>query len=336
MHRSIAILLLILVATPASAGPLGDALEARVDRWLEAIEDHGVDPLAVTGPAPGPRAVEGRPRLALARSVRTFEAELDSALAIAQGDALPLLVLARHYKQLGMPRQSLRWYDHAYLADGRSQHLAAILEESAEVALASADSALVLEQTWRLARRGDAPGYAVALARLVAAADRVGGSGAVGPVVDHLVDRFDEFGVELGVELAWQRQKAGQTAEAHALWRNLLEREELPAPRPAARILRGLADTAALSGDPELAYALYRRIQIRDTGLLSAWSTYQLAGFAAARGDYDPAIRGFRSLCEREQDTPWKAESCWRLQHALSLEAIDDALAAYRRALHGR
>jgi len=330
------VILLILTAPPCVAGPLGDALETRVEQWLEAIEDHGVDPLAVTGPPPGPREVEGRPRLALARSIRTFEAELDSTGAITRGDVLPLLVLARHYAQLGLPRPSLRWYNHAYLADGRSQHLETILVESTGVALASAESTLVLDQTWRLARRADAPRYSDQLARLVAASERVGGAGAVTPVVEHLADRFPELGVELATELAWQRQKAGQLAEAHRMWRALLEREESPPALAAARILRGLADTAALNGNHELAYALYRRTQIHDTGLLSAWSTYQLAGIAAARGQYDPAIRGFRSLCEREQDTPWKAESCWRLQHALSLEAIDDALAAYRRALHGR
>ncbi len=323
----------VLAAGPATPSVSDDALKTALWR-LERLPS---DPLSPSPPPAAPVADEVRDRryLAIARSVRTVQTGLDSVRAVLTGEVLPLLSVARNLDHLGLHRRALDWYEKAELADKDHGFSDMIRREINDVALEIGDSTLLVAQAEEFLALEDAARWSMQLGRILARLE----DRPLGSYLEQLVDRIDALGPGQAAStlfiLARYRQRQGRHADAEALYQRLLNRQKELDDRQLALTLRGLADAALAGGRERRARALYRRYREHDTGFLSAWSTYQLAGLAASEGDYEDAIDLFRSICEREGRLPFRETACQRLAQVKEIEDIEDQLEAFGRDLQG-
>ncbi len=301
---------------------LGAGEQHLVDKALDRLDQAGGDPMAVTMPASEPSEVDGRPRLAMARSIVTFHAELDTHLAILDGDVLPLLSLARNNRHLGLRERALDWYRRAELADRDGTFMGQIREEMADTAIEIGDSSIVLNHARLLLARDDAVMYA----------DRIGNMLGVllqyplGPGQLELARSLDRFGARLPVGCALTVARTyeldGNLPAWHAHLRGLLARGDELSLHQLAVVLQGIADSFYRVGHTAWSRSLYERFREHNVGTLSAWATYQLGVLASLDGAHDVAQKHFRSLCEREQDLPWREEACWRQTQSEAMARI--------------
>lgn len=340
--RQISFVLAALLLLSAGIVRVTHAMDAdertRVSRILDRLETAGADPLRLQAPrVEVPESVselETRRSLVIARAIRTLESSKDTTLAVLDGDVLTPLSLARNYRHLGLPGRALRWYRGALTADQQNEYSETIRREMAGCVATWGDSARVMEVADRLLRRSSPERHSDALADLLDALEGL----ERGPEILSLVERMDALRpdssprLQLAVARFWLSEERLETA--HARFATLLHhRERLPLD-VAARTLQGLADSAAQRGDLSRAVSLYTLYQTRDTGRLSAWSTYRLGQLAVNDGRLRAAENHFRSICEREDDTPWREDACTQLAQTRQLIEIDEALQPYGLRLH--
>mgnify|MGYP006279625849 CR=1 FL=1 len=318
-----------MLVTPVRADEPG-----AVARMLDRLEDLGVDPMVLPKPPAAPEELDVRERLAIARSIRIVEAELDTSLAVLTGQVLPLLSLARNHHHLGLRGRALQWYDRAEIADKEIEFSEEILGERFTVALELGDSSRVAELAGQMLDRRDASAWTARLTEALAFYATLPGADDDAARLARRIEALDgPIDADCLVELARLRQRRDEDRTAREHYRTLLRRESLLTPRQAALTLMGLADTELAMGHVQPATALLRQYREHDTGYLSAWATYQLAGLAASDARYEEAEHLFRSLCEREADTPWRDHACTRWAQMKELDEIDAALRPFGRSL---
>lgn len=331
--RAAVVVALALVAATSLAAPEGEQVLSALWR----LEKCASDPLDSNPPEETTNAdPDARRHLAIARSILTVEAQIDSARAVLEHRVLPLLSLARNNVHLGLRRRALDWYEKASLADNRGEFSDTILEESIACAIALNDSTLLVGHADSILDRDDAREWGQTLADILGALeDRELGSLGV-----QLVDRISALGPKVGapcrLELARYHQRQNQDLRAAQLYDELLGRQSELDDRQLALVLVGLADSRLASGNEDGARSLYTAYREHDAGRLSAWSSYQLGGLEATAGNFDQAIALFRSLCEREGSTPWKDSACDRLAQMRQLAEIEGELAPFGRSLSTR
>jgi tetratricopeptide (TPR) repeat protein len=319
------------VAGRASA--LQPADTQRIETTLQRLGAAAIDPLTLLREVPTvPEKVDEigtRHAMAIARAIHTLETSVDTTLAILEGDVLTPLSLARNYRHLGMRRRALRWYDGATTADKKREYTLTLRREISRCTVEIGDSSLVVDairENLRLPRPNLAADETAAL--LEQLFDR-----PAGPEVITLFESVEKVRgpksprLQLTIARFWQDR--GSASRAHELYRRLLLVGEAMDLSVAARALRGLADSAIGSGDIPTGVGLYRQYQNYDTGRLSAWSTYRLGQLAVNAGRLDEAAKNFRSICEREGNTPWRDDACTQLSHTRQLLEIEDALRPY-------
>ena len=158
----------VLLATVIAVGATAADETALVERALVRLENLDSDPLRIP-PAPvAPEEIEVREHLAIARSVRIVQSELDTSLAVLTGKVLPLLSLARNHHHLGLRLRALEWYGRAETADKNKEFADVILSERMEVALELGDSSLVSDFADQMLDRSDDPSWTPHLARVLA------------------------------------------------------------------------------------------------------------------------------------------------------------------------
>ena len=138
------------------------------------------------------------------------------------------------------------------------------------------------------------------------------------------------------VELARIRWENKEFPQALHLYKKALVKQDELNLRHLAITIKGIADAELQIGNIKRASQLYKMYRENDTGILSAWGTYQLAALASSDGSYKQAITLFRSICERETFTPWKDEACTRLNQARQLQDIEIELKKFGHSLHTR
>jgi len=338
MSRPRGILLCALMGMTALASARGAQTDLPIERALRRL---GASAVQSTGPwsnepLGNPEAIEHRTYLAIARSIVTVESELDTVLAVLNGDVLPLISLARNYRHLGARTRALEWYQRASIADRRGAYREEILAEIVDTATEIGDSTHLTTLGLEIARGPRALERSALIGKLLAAlANREVGSPVL-EIVDGLEGLAGEADPNCVLEMAEIRTRNGQHDRAVLLHAALIRRyEDIPLPTLSAA-LRGLADGLLVMGDEHYAAELYERYRQHDLGTLSAWSTFQLGNIAAADARFQSAIGHFRSLCERESDTPWREEACQRLAHMRRLHEIDQSLGSYERSLYLR
>lgn len=311
------LLLLATVTTVASAG-----VPAPVERAVERLAALGGDPLApVEWTTPELESTGDRPRLAIARSVRAGDAGLDSTALVQRGDVLPLLGQARSLRHLGLPARALRWYGMAATADRDSTHLEDIVRERALCVVALADSASVVAEARALASGPQRVAVDAALAPVLALFHTVADSSTRARFAFDAAGDPSPMGPELALYLGRSLALAGAAPRGLALVEGLLDAPDRLTPRQLAQALRGVADLHAHAGQHREATRLYRHYREADLGTLSAWASFQLAGYAARAGRDREAHDLYRSLCQRSARTPWQDEACRRQQQAARLLA---------------
>lgn len=319
-------------APTSSAAPLDDAVRAALVR----IEQEPVDPLLLPALATTdeePEVVDRR-RLAIARSVLTMHAQIDTTIAVLEGDVLTMLSLARNTRHLGMRARALRLYELTVLADRDHRYTREILEERVKCAIELGDSTAVVDLAFEVVDRPDAAGYGDALA---ASLEFLTATPSIGAAVRRLADRMQALAsldhVTAQIRIAQLRQRLDEHSVANTIYRGLLLRQRDLDAHQVAICLMGLADSTYAMGDAARARELYRSYREHNAGRLSAWSTYQLGNMAASAGDFDQAVSLLRSICEREETTPWRDSACTRLAQVRQLVEIEAALRPFGRDL---
>lgn len=324
---------LLCLALASLVVPAGADETGAVDRALERLANLDRDPMLLPAPPAPPEEIDVRAHLAIARSIQTVEAQLDTSLAVLTGEVLPLLSLARNYRHLGLRGRALTWYDRAALADKNDVFTDEILAERFEIGLELGDSLLVTEGARAMLDRSDAIlwtnrlGDALGFLALSASTDDAA------KLARRIETLRGEVDADCAIELARLHQRRDEDRQARDLYRELVRRESRISPRQMSLALMGLADAELARGDTSKAAALLQKYREHDLGRLSAWATYQLAGLAAAAARYDEAEHLFRSLCERETATPWQENACTRWAQMRELHDIDDELRPYGRSL---
>ena len=305
-----------------------------VERALVRLENLDRDPLELPPAPPAPESVEVRERLTIARSIRIVETAMDTSLAVLTGDVLPILSLARNHRHLGLRQRALQWYDRAEIADKKNEYTTEILSERTEVALELGDSTLVTQLAGRMLDREDRLEWTSQLAEVLAFYASLPSADDAAMRVARRIESIDgSVDAQCLIEIARLHQRRDDDTAALATYRALLRRESRLEPRQMALTLQGLADAHLALGNVRTASALLNAYREHDTGHLSAWATYQLAGLAATAGRFDEAAHFFRSICERERPTPWRDDACTRLAQIGELKEIDAALAPYGRSI---
>jgi tetratricopeptide (TPR) repeat protein len=338
--RTLTTLVLLTAAAVAAVAQetSGPALEGTVRAALARLEQQTVDPLLLDDLRPTEPEAElvDRRRTAIARSVLTMQAQVDTTLAVLEGDVLTMLSLARNHRHLGLRKRAMRLYELTVLADRKHEYTREILQERLACAIELGDSVAVLTQTTEIVERKDAATYGAALASGV---EYLVATPRIGLPVRRLLDSVQSVsGLDHPsclIRLAQARQVLGEHERAHGLYRNLLLRMRDLDAHQTAIALMGLADTAFAMGDTARATSLYRSYRARNAGRLSAWSTYQLGNMAASSGDLERAVSLLRSICEREDHTPWKESACVRLAQVRQLQGIEAELRPFGRTLGG-
>lgn len=343
MNRSLRTLSTLVLMTAAAAAAVaqetsGPALEKAVRDALVRLEQQTMDPLLLDDLRPSAPEAElvDRRRTAIARSVLTMQAQVDTTLAVLEGDVLTMLSLARNHRHLGLRKRAMRLYDLTVLADRKHEYTREILQERLACAIELGDSVAVLTQTSEIVDRKDAATYGAALSSGI---EFLVATPRIGHPVRRLLDSVQSIpGLDHPsclIRVAQARQVLGEHQNAHGLYRNLLLRlRDLDAHQTAIALM-GLADTAFAMGDTARATSLYRSYRARNAGRLSAWSTYQLGNMAASRGDLERAVSLLRSICERADHTPWKESACVRLAQVRQLQGIEAELRPFGRTLGG-
>ncbi len=335
-RRNAVTILPILLATLMAVGATASDESALVERALVRLEDLDSDPLRLPPAPAAPEEIEVRQRLAIARSILTMQSELDTSLAVLTGKVLPLLSLARNHHHLGLRLRALEWYRRAEIADKKNEYADDILSERLEVALELGDSSLVADLAGEMLDRSDDSAWSPHLARVLAFLATLPDATEPALEIARRTERLDgSLDPACVIELArlYQRHDDDRAALAH--YRSLLRRQRDLSPRQLALTLWGLGDTYLASGQTHRALPLLKTCREHDVGRLSAWATYQMAGLAATAGRFDEAEHLFRSICEREADTPWRDDACTRLAQVRELQEIDAALRPFGRTLPG-
>lgn len=336
--RALLIITALVASGPAGPVPMADAapLDEAVRAALVRIEQASVDPLLLGVQSSSVDATEvvDRRRMAIARSVLTMHAQVDTTIAVLDGDVLTMLSLARNTRHLGMRARALRLYELTVLADRDHRYTRDILEERVQCAIELGDSAAVAELALEVVSRDDAATYGEALA---ASLTYLSARASVGPAVRLLADRAQALTslehVTAWIRLAQVRQRLDEHAVANRIFADLLLRQGDLDEHQLAICLMGLADSSQAMGNATRARALYRSYRDRNAGRLSAWSTYQLGNMAASAGEFESAVSLLRSICEREEPTPWRDSACTRLAQVRQLVEIEAALRPFGRDL---
>jgi tetratricopeptide (TPR) repeat protein len=308
-------------------------MDRHIDRLLTRLESAAVDPLTLQSAVPAvPESVDElttRRSMVLARAIQTLESSVDTTLAVLQGDVLTPLSLARNYRHLGMRRRALRWYEAALTADKHHEYTTTLRSEFSKCAVELGDSSTVVQAVRANLALADPDEVADATAQLLEFL-------LMGPAGREIHDLFDTVESaspseppRLRLALARFFELEGAPDRARRHYRELVRQADHLDLEMVARALKGLADTTVEAGDLSRGRSLYRSYQRRDAGRLSAWSTYRLGQLAVLDGDFVAATREFRSICEREDSTPWQDDACLQLEHARQLQEIDDALDPY-------
>lgn len=328
-----AVLLAAVCALGVGATTVGAEGEI-VERALVRLENLDRDPLELPPAPPAPESVEVRERLTIARSIRIVETAMDTSLAVLTGDVLPILSLARNHRHLGLRQRALQWYDRAEIADKKNEFTSEILGERTEVALELGDSTLVTRLAGQMLDRSDRLEWTPQLADVLAFYASLPNADDAALRVARRIESIDgSVDADCLIEIARLHQRRDDDTAALATYRTLLRRESRLDPRQMALTLQGLADAHLALGHVRTASTLLHAYREHDTGHLSAWATYQLAGLAATAGRLEEAAHLFRSICERERPTPWREDACTRLAQIEELEEIDAALAPYGRSI---
>lgn len=319
-------------ATSAGSAAIDDAVDAALARLELAMHD----PLLLPAPpaAVTEEEIVDRRRLAIARSVLTMRDQVDTTLTVLEGDVLTMLSLARNTRHLGERRRALRLYDLTVLADRDHRYTRDILEERVRCAIELGDSAKIAELALEIVERDDAGSYGSTLA---ASLEFLAADPALGTAVLRLVDRAQAaeglVDVNCWIRIAQVRQRLGQHDAAHRIYGALLLRPVDLDDHQIAVSLLGYADSAYAKGDRARATELYELYRNRNAGRLSAWATYQIGNIAASTGDFDQAVALLRSICEREESTPWRDSACTRLAQVRQLQEIEAQLRPFGRDL---
>ena len=337
-HRALLIAIALIVCAPVGVASRVDAapIDDAVRDALVRLEQQTTDPLLLPAPrmAPVEESIVDRRRLAIARSVLTMHAQIDTTIAVLEGDVLTMLSISRNTRHLGLRRRALRMYELTVLADRQHRYTREILEERAQCALELGDSTEIAELALEIVGRKDAGTYGATLA---ASLEFLAADAAIGVGVRQLVDRLQSTAQLVDpacwILIAQVRQRLGEHETAQRIYRDLLLRQRGLDAHQLAIALMGLADSAHSMGDVARAMDLYRSYRARSAGRLSAWSTYQLGNMAASRGEFGDAVSFLRSICEREEPTPWRESACARLAQVRQLQAIEAELRPYGRDL---
>lgn len=323
----------VVLAASWLVGPAVADEQGAVERALDRLEDLDADPMLAPAPPAAPEEVDVRAKLAIARSIRIVEAELDTSLAVLTGDVLPLLSLARNHHHLGLRIRALQWYERVEIADKDHEYDEEILDERFTIALELGDEAMVADLAEAMLARDDAVAWTPRVARALAFLATVPGDRDAEDIARVVMDLDGTVDADCLIEVARLHQRRDEDRDARDVYRGLVRRESRLTPRQMALALMGLADTELAVGATARAVSLYTAYRDHDLGRLSAWATYQLAGLAAADARYDEAEHLFRSLCERETSTPWQDNACARWAQMRQLTEIDEALRPFGRSL---
>ncbi len=334
MKKKVLITLLwALWSASASAGEITDAEFGLVETELASIVKQSSDPLGLPSLDAEAEAPVGRPRLIIARSILSLVAGVDTMRMIPGQDVLTSLSTARNLGNLARREWALSWYERTDELDRDDRYAHDILKERMGLIRDLGDSSRVASALLELTHRDDAASLSPVILDLTQSFNFLNPGKVHRDIAQAISAMPNGGGAELALECARIWQRAGDSVRALAYYRALIANPGELDIAGRAWIVRGLADCLYVLGRNGEAGRMYNAIRSADLGDLSAWATFQLGALASVAGHHGDAVNHFKSICQRETDTPWREAACWRLAQAENLKEIDDALREVARSI---